>query len=82
MVVGSYIGVLVDLGVKVQHGRVQGDDVVLPDAVGLLVVQVEQEVLLGDPHVHGGAGEPHSLLDDAVCGPEGQTDRALLVRAE
>lgn len=62
-----YIGVFVDLGVKVQHGRIHGDDVVFPDAVSLLVVQVEQEVLLCNPDIHGGAREPHGLFDDAVC---------------
>ncbi|TNN35768.1 hypothetical protein EYF80_054058 [Liparis tanakae] len=66
-VTASGSGVLVDLGVKVQHRWVQSDDVIFPDAVGLLVVQVQQEVLLGHADVHGGAGQAHGLLDDAVC---------------
>lgn len=62
-----YIWVFVDFGVKVQHGWIQGDDVVFPDAVSLLIVQVQQEVLLCNPDIHGGAREPHGLFDDAVC---------------
>lgn len=44
--VATHQRVLVDLWVEVQQLRVQGDDVILADAVRLLVVQVQQKVLL------------------------------------
>lgn len=63
----SYIRVLIDLGVVVQHGGVQGDDIILPDPEGFLVVKVKQEVFFGNTDIHGGAGQTHGFLDDAVC---------------
>ena len=52
----SYIGVFKDLRVKVQHGGVQGDDVILSYMICLLVVKVKQEVLLCNADVHGSTG--------------------------
>lgn len=68
----SYIGVLIDLWIVVQHGWIQGNDIILPYTVSFLVIKVKQKVLLGNTHVHGSAGKPHCFLYDTVCNERGQ----------
>ena len=52
----AYIRVFKDLRVKVQHGGVQGDDIVLSYMICFLVVKVKQEVVLCNADVHGSTG--------------------------
>lgn len=48
----THQGILIYLGVKVEHLGVEGDDVIFADAIRLLVIKVKQEVLFGHSDVH------------------------------
>lgn len=60
-----------------QHWWIQGNDVVFPNTVSFLVVQVKQEVFLCNSDIHGSAGEPHGLFYDAVC-EYGETQQGMI----
>lgn len=68
----TYIWVLIDLWIIVQHGWIQGNDIILPYAISFLVIKVKQKVLLGNTHVHGSAGKTHGFIYDTVCNERGQ----------
>lgn len=63
----SYVGILIDFGIEVQHGWIQPDDIILPYTVRFLAVQLKQEVILGVAQGQGGTGQTQGFINDAAC---------------
>lgn len=66
--IDQYLRLLIDLGVEVHTPRVQNDDVSFSNSHRALAVQLQTEVLLSQPDVHGGRGQTEALVDGALCG--------------
>lgn len=62
----TYIWVFIDFWIIMQHRWIQGNDIIFSYTISFLIVQVEQEVFLGNTHIHGSAGKPHGFFYDAV----------------